>query len=100
MRITQQEKQTMIELKNKIFGEEASIWLYGSRTDDTLRGGDIDLMIIPAENDTIDIFSKKIKYLVKLKDSIGDQKIDLLLKKPNDVRGIVKTALQEGVKLG
>ena len=100
MRITQQEKQTMIKLKNKIFGEEASVLLYGSRTDDEARGGDIDLMIIPAESDTSGLFSKKIKYLVKLKDSIGDQKIDLLLKKPNDSRGIVKTAMQEGVKLG
>lgn len=53
--------------------KNAKVYLYGSRTRDDLKGGDIDLMII---SDQIG-FSDKIDILIALKSKIGDQKIDL-----------------------
>jgi len=52
--------------------------LFGSRVDDQKRGGDIDLFIQPSESVT-DLFVRKIKFLVALKNKIGEQKVDLVL---------------------
>ena len=51
--------------------KEGTIYLFGSRVDDTKKGGDIDLFI--EIEDKSDLFEKKIKFLSKLK-----QKIDVV----------------------
>jgi len=60
---------------NEIF-DEGSLYLFGSRVDDSLRGGDIDLFI--ELKDKSDLFEKKIKFLARLKRAIGDQRIDVV----------------------
>jgi predicted nucleotidyltransferase len=55
---------------------EGSLYLFGSRVDDSLRGGDIDLFI--ELKDKSDLFEKKIKFLACLKRAIGDQRIDVV----------------------
>jgi predicted nucleotidyltransferase len=52
------------------------IYLFGSRIDDTKKGGDIDLFL--EIEDKTNLFEKKIKFLAKLKIKIGDQKIDVV----------------------
>ena len=61
---------------------------------------DIDLLIIPPV-DTIQtgLFNKKIQFIVKVLDTLGDQKIDVIVKYPDDTRGIIQTALNEGIRL-
>jgi predicted nucleotidyltransferase len=60
------------------FDPLAEVWLFGSRVHDDLKGGDIDLLIISSKIG----FSEKISILVQIKMAIGDQKIDLLVRKP------------------
>jgi len=55
---------------------EGTIYLFGSRVDDTKKGGDIDLFI--EVEDKSDLFEKKIKFLSKLKRKIENQKIDVI----------------------
>jgi len=55
---------------------EGSVYLFGSRTDDSKRGGDIDLFI--EIKDGTDLFAKKIRFLARLKRHIGDQRIDVV----------------------
>ena len=45
MRITPQQISTIIQTTRSIAGENAQVWLFGSRLDDTRKGGDIDLLI-------------------------------------------------------
>ena len=52
--------------------KDGKIFLFGSRVDDNKRGGDIDLYI--QIDNKKEILSKKIKFLVNLKEKIGDQK--------------------------
>jgi len=76
--------------------KDGKIFLFGSRVDDNKRGGDIDLYI--QIDNKKEILSKKIKFLVNLKEKIGDQKIDLLISK-DETRVIEKEALSKGIKL-
>jgi predicted nucleotidyltransferase len=50
-----------------------SIYLFGSRVDDSAKGGDTDLYLEIDEKST---FEKKIQFLSRLKRIIGEQKID------------------------
>ena len=87
MRLTNEEINM---IKNSIYSflNEAKIYLFGSRLDDTKKGGDIDLFIISKDID----YERKIKIKAKLKQ---------LLKKPVDIvchkdfgRDIEKEALK------
>lgn len=70
----------------------AQIYLFGSRADDSKRGGDIDLLIM-SEKLTAD---DKYKIRSKLYQLIGEQKIDILIAKDR-TDPFVRIALKEGV---
>jgi len=74
--------------------------LYGSRVDDTARGGDIDLLLLTLTSDESDLLNKnKHKILVEIKNMIGDQKIDLLISNIDDAKGhpFIQTILPDSV---
>ena len=74
----------MVEQIKKSFNEtfhEGSLYLFGSRVDDRLKGGDIDLFI--ETNDKSDLFEKKLKFLARVKRAIGDQRIDVVFNEDN-----------------
>ncbi len=72
------------------------IYLFGSRVNDSKRGGDIDLYLIPNIKESLQI--KKIKFLLKLNMILGEQKIDIVIS--NDInRSIEVVALNEGILL-
>jgi len=88
----------IIHVANRFFGSKARVILFGSRVHDHLRGGDIDLLILPGE--TADaLYQKKLGFRAALKNEIGDQKIDVILARPDDSREIVQTAMLSGVEL-
>jgi len=74
MRLNKNEIQAIKESVFQ-FDPDAKIHVFGSRTDDTQRGGDIDLLIL---SDTITNKEKR-KILIKLQDKIGQQKIDIIV---------------------
>jgi len=45
MRITPEQIAIIIQTTRSIAGQDANVWLFGSRLDDTRRGGDVDLLI-------------------------------------------------------
>ena len=65
MRLSIKEIDLIKNRVRNIFGETI-IYLFGSRLDDTKRGGDIDLYIIPKISDNL--FKKKIKIKTILED--------------------------------
>jgi predicted nucleotidyltransferase len=81
---------------SETFGK-GKVYIFGSRTDDTKRGGDIDLYLCP-EQDYKDTFQRKLIFLVKLEKYIGDQKIDVVLTKDQN-RLIEQVAMRDGVEL-
>lgn len=78
---------------------EATLWLFGSRTDPKKRGGDIDLFLeLESCIDNLDQLRRQIQ--LALYDEIGEQKIDLLIKQPNSTENaLFDLAREEGVLL-
>ena len=62
MRLTQEEIKKIKEVIFKIFGK-SRIYVFGSRTDDKAKGGDIDIFVIPENRENL--FKKKFFFLEK-----------------------------------
>lgn len=77
MRLSQFEKETINTLARKYFGQGTTVFLFGSRTDDLKKGGDIDLFIHNS-NDQFLTLETKIHFLAELKTKIGERKIDVV----------------------
>ena len=77
MRISQKEKADIIELVRKHISEQSQIWLFGSRTKNHARGGDIDLLIEVSR--LSNAVEKKIHLRLALEDRWGEAKVDILL---------------------
>jgi len=78
----------------KTFSEvfkDGDVYLFSSRVDNNKRGGDIDIYLCPIHNQD-DSLKKKIKFLLKHEDYIGEQKIDVIISK-DKTRLIEKDAL-------
>lgn len=96
MRLHLSEVQAIVLSVKEIFGDSSSVYLFGSRVDDSLRGGDIDLYIDPQVQE--ELFEKKIKFLTALDRLLGEQKVDVVIAKDAD-RVIEHEAMTKGVKL-
>mgnify|MGYP002631536743 CR=1 FL=1 len=95
MRLTNTEIFYIQEIFKEVF-QKGEIYLFGSRVDDTLKGGDIDLFV--SSNNRDNYLEKKLDFLTLLKQKIGDQKIDLVISKDKN-RLIEKEALTKGISL-
>ncbi|MFN7038087.1 MAG: nucleotidyltransferase domain-containing protein [Alphaproteobacteria bacterium] len=80
MRITEYQLKSIKEVFVQYFLPEDKIWLFGSRADPRKKGGDIDLYIETNLENLTKTIQLKIKFLVELKQRIGDQKIDVIIK--------------------
>lgn len=77
MRLTPEERTQIKHHVGSVFGTESRVFLFGSRVDDSKKGGDIDLFIEPQH--IANSFEQEIRLLSKLQLALGDQKIDIIL---------------------
>jgi Nucleotidyltransferase domain. len=73
---------------------DATIYLFGSRTDDTAQGGDIDLLVLSKK---IDLMAK-LDILAQLHQRLGERKIDIAVY-PDTTRPFPRMVMQTGVRL-
>jgi hypothetical protein len=76
------------------FGADCVVRLFGSRADDTRRGGDIDLHVVVAD-DTLATLNQKIEFLLQLEKSIGDLEVDVVLEGPSTKNGYIDQVARE-----
>jgi uncharacterized protein len=93
MRLSEYERTSIRDAVTN-FIPDAQILLYGSRTDDAKRGGDIDLLILtPNEVD----LRTRLSMEARMWEKIGEQKIDILIEKPDALsrfgRIVIPTAI-------
>lgn len=99
VRLTADQINIIRESVARIFGTSARVWLFGSRVDDTKRGGDIDLLI-----ETDESVPNRIDKLCRLEAALimrlGDRKLDVVLQdRTTPVSRIHEIAKRTGVRL-
>ena len=94
MRLSQSELHNILAIKNEVFGTETKIYLFGSRVDDSQKGGDIDLFI---DYTAADKSEKKILFLTSLESQIGEQKIDVVFSSGHN--RLIETEAKKGIEL-
>lgn len=91
MRIQPEEKAAIISTITRI-DNDSEIYLFGSRLDDTKRGGDIDILV---KSDTI-----SRSMLAHIEDEIfskiDEQKIDFVLTRKNELNAFSRKVLARG----
>ena len=88
MRLTEHERATIRRVVAAHFGADSRVWLFGSRADDTRRGGDIDLYVETPLS--AGIVAAKLDTLRDLRRALGDQRYDLVVRS----EGAAPTAFQ------
>ena len=101
MRLTPQQIDSIKQVTAEVFGGTAKVYLFGSRVDDQRRGGDIDLYATDFALPPQALVDAKLRFLVKIKQKLGDQRIDLVLAPQANqaVMPIHRMAQQTGVRL-
>jgi len=94
MRLTPRQRQVILTSAARYFGARARVWLFGSRTDDRRRGGDVDLYIEPEHSDLI----AELRCKAQLEEAL-DLHVDLVVRRPGPDRPIEKIARGAGIRL-
>ncbi len=95
MRLTQQEVD-IIKTTVHEFLPGSEVYLFGSRVDDAKRGGDIDILII---DDQVREFWTVVRIKSRLKERLGDQKIDVVYEQRAQMTPFGELAKMDGALL-
>ena len=95
MRLSADEVKAICEEVRRL-DSNAEIFLYGSRTDDSARGGDIDLLVVSDKLGFRDVLRLRTAIL----DRIGWQQLDLVVRRCDQLsEPLVASARESGVRL-
>lgn len=99
MRLTSEQALQIKQVVREVFGEQASVRLFGSRVDDQERGGDIDLYI-KTPQPLADPAVMAAKTAVKVMKFQHGRKVDVVVQAPNSTpQPIFEIAEKTGVLL-
>ncbi|MCK0714426.1 nucleotidyltransferase domain-containing protein [Chromohalobacter sarecensis] len=99
MRLTDSQRQTIRQLVTDELGSGSTVKLFGSRLDDSARGGDIDLFVevdAPVEHPA----QLSARLSVRIMRAMHGRKVDVLLSAPNlNEQTIHRLAREQGAFL-
>ena len=99
MRLNDQQVQAIKMTAQHLLGNDARVILFGSRVNNALRGGDIDLLFETPHklNDRVGTAGRLYAKLIR---QLGDRKIDVVLKDAATPEApVMQAARQNGVVL-
>ena len=96
MRLSVEEIASIKRIVAATFGCDTEVRLFGSRVDDSKRGGDVDLYVMPTQRD--ELYMKRITCLGEL-ERVLPYPVDLVVAEPEAGRPIDRIALKTGVPL-
>ncbi len=99
MRLSEQQKGIIEKLVSPAFRQlQWELWLFGSRVNDELKGGDVDLCIIADESPT-ELMQKQLWLRPQLEESL-DLPVDLIMQSKQRANKVVTLeAIKAGVRL-
>lgn len=82
MRITSEQRAAIVDSVREIFGDEARVYLFGSRADDSKKGGDIDIYVdTPSGVDRRLILEYEMRLYAQICAKVGDElPLDIVIK--------------------
>jgi len=95
MRISAAQRQSIVRATRMSFGEESSVWLFGSRADDSRRGGDVDLYVETSQSHPLMV---ELRCKISIEESL-DLHVDLVVNDHRDNKLIFLIAKNTGVQL-
>ena len=100
MRLNERERIAISQAATETLPSGARVSLFGSRTDDTRKGGDIDLLVetqysIPA----VQWVAQRSRFVARIWQRLGEQRIDVILAAQVDERPIVQQARKAAIPL-
>ena len=101
MRLSTEQVEIIKHVVEETLGDGARVYLFGSRTDDSRQGGDIDLLVEPATALTPDArLDARLKMLAALHRQLGERKIDLVFQQPDGQdTAFQRLARRQGIRL-
>ena len=95
MRLLATERSIIKEVVSR-YVPDGEVYLFGSRTDDSRRGGDIDLLI----TSSTPVTAQDLRAIrIDLKDRLGDQKLDLIAERRDQPTPFGRLVRAEGIRL-
>ena len=93
--MSKREIEAILQVAEDIYGTDVKVYLFGSRVDDSRRGGDIDLLVrtTSAKKGILD----RVRMASRIKSLIGDQKIDII--GDYEDNQVVQEVLKNGILL-
>ncbi|MFV8836392.1 nucleotidyltransferase domain-containing protein [Aquisalimonas sp. APHAB1-3] len=99
MRLTSEQIDLIRTAVTRCYGEESAVYVFGSRLDDTRRGGDIDLLVVTPLSGQ-DAFDAEQRLHGRLQRLLGERKIDIITHSADTpLEGVRRHALEAGVRL-
>lgn len=99
VRLDARSRSVIRDAAREIFGDEAVVRVFGSRTNPLARGGDIDLLVTTPKP-VADARRKTLALIARLQQRLGDQPIDVLYLDPHAApSALQREALHQGVPL-
>jgi predicted nucleotidyltransferase len=99
MRLSPDQVHAIVAATQELAGADARVRLFGSRVNDQLRGGDIDLLVECARPVARPVWLAA-QITARLQRSLGDRKIDVLVVDPTtELETVHHVARAEGLLL-
>jgi predicted nucleotidyltransferase len=93
MRITDAEKDALVSSVRQA-DQNARIWLFGSRLDDSKKGGDIDIAVLSS----LIHIPERMRIRRSILDRIGEQKVDIVVSS-DGTDPFFRLAVETGIRL-
>ena len=102
MRLSALERRAVESASCETLPAGTRVLLFGSRLDDSRRGGDIDLLVeLPGPLSADDTVARRTRFTARLYRLLEERRIDVVITQQGweDPRSVVTAARQQGIEL-